>query len=57
MFQNGIRLDAKISELKTKYKGKNTTEKTAIEIESSGTVNSSEEKKNPKLTGENCEGS
>ena len=44
MFQNVIRLDAEISELKAKAKRKDITEKTAVQLESTDTVNSSEEK-------------
>ena len=44
MFQSVIRLDAEISELKTKAKIKEITEKTAAELESTDTVKSSEEK-------------
>ena len=44
MFQNVIRLDAEISELKAKAKSKDITEKTAVQLESTDTVNTSEEK-------------
>ena len=44
MFQNVIRLETEISELKTKSKSKDITEKTSDEPKSTDTVNSSEEK-------------
>ena len=44
MFQNVIRLNAKICKLKRKTKIKDITEKTSVELESTDTVNSSEEK-------------
>ena len=44
LFQNVIRLDKEISELKTKTKSKNITEKTSDEHKLTDTVNSSKEK-------------